>query len=433
MDLRSFRALAGNTESRITPAVSNADAGAMSVSQLNEYIRRLFEQDTVLENVCVCGEISNFVAHRSGHFYFSLKDGESLVRAVMFRTYAQKMTFLPENGMKVILRGSVSVFVRDGQYQLYATSIMPDGIGALHLAFEERKRKLAAEGLFDSGRKKPLPKIPSCVGIITSPTGAAVRDIIHVLSRRFPFAKVLLYPAIVQGDEAPPQLIAGIRHFNETNGADVIIIGRGGGSMEDLFAFNDEALARVIADSRIPVISAVGHETDFTICDFVADLRAPTPSAAAELAVPEIGELLHRFDALTDRMRRLLRSVAESKRHKLQGLSDRPIFRKPEALLGEWQMRLLTDADHLTTACRHHLQGQQASFREMTARLHALSPLAVLSRGYCAAFDENGKAISSVCETHEGALLRLQFSDGVAEGKIERVTHSSKTEGEVSV
>ena len=425
MDLRSFRALAGNGEPQ-TPSVSSAVSGAMSVSQLNDYIRRLFEKDAVLENVCVCGEISNFVAHRSGHFYFSVKDQDSLIRAVMFRTYAQKMTFLPENGMKVILRGSISVFVRDGQYQLYATSIMPDGIGALHIAFEERKRKLAAEGLFEQSRKKPLPKIPSRIGVITSPTGAAVRDIIHVLGRRFPFAKVVLYPAIVQGDEAPPRLIAGIRYFNDTNGADVIIIGRGGGSMEDLFAFNDEGLAREIAASRIPVISAVGHETDFTICDFVADMRAPTPSAAAELAVPETGELLHRFAALTDRMRRLLRSVAENKRHKLQGLADRPVFRKPEALLGEKQMRVLADAEHLTAACRSHLQGEMAAFREKTARLHALSPLAVLSRGYCAAFDEEGRAISSTQETHEGALVHLRFSDGIVDSKIERITHSSK-------
>lgn len=425
MDLRSFRALAGNAEPQISLA-SNVATGAMSVSQLNEYIRRLFEKDTVLENVCLCGEISNFVAHRSGHFYFSVKDQDSLIRAVMFRTYAQKMTFMPENGMKVILRGSVSVFARDGQYQLYATLIVPDGIGALHIAFEERKRKLAAEGLFEQSRKKPLPKIPSCVGVITSPTGAAVRDIIHVLGRRFPFAKVLLYPALVQGDEAPPRLIAGIRHFNESSEADVIIIGRGGGSMEDLFAFNDEGLAREIAASQIPIISAVGHETDFTICDFVADMRAPTPSAAAELAVPETGELLHRFEMLTDRMRRLLRSVADNKRHKLQGLADRPIFRKPEALLGERQMRVLTDAEHLVMAGRNCLQEQRSLFREITARLHALSPLAVLSRGYCVAFNEQGKSISSVNETQEGALVHFQFTDGMVDGKIERVFHSAK-------
>jgi exodeoxyribonuclease VII large subunit len=233
------------------------------------------------------GEISNFTNHRTGHFYFSLKDEGGLIRAVMFKTAVQKLNFLPENGMKVILRGRISSFVRDGQYQIYVNDIQPDGVGSLYIAFEQLKRRLESEGIFDQSRKRPIPKLPRRVGIVTSPTGAAVRDMINIFGRRFPYTELVLYPALVQGPGAAADVAKGVRYFNETDSVNVIVVGRGGGSIEDLWAFNDEMLARTVAASRIPVISAVGHETDFTICDFAADLRAPTPSAAAELAVPE--------------------------------------------------------------------------------------------------------------------------------------------------
>ena len=266
----------------------------MTVSALNQYIHTLIASDTALSDLTVRGEISNFVAHRSGHCYFSLKDEGGLIRAVMFRTAASRLAFRPESGMKVLVHGYVSVYEKDGQYQLYVSAMEPDGIGSLYLAFEERKRRLATEGLFDASRKRPIPRYPARIGVITSPTGAAIRDILHILARRYPCAEVLLYPALVQGEEAARSMIAGLRWFQEQNAADVLIIGRGGGSFEDLFAFQDEGLAREIAASTIPVISAVGHETDFSISDFVADLRAPTPSAAAELAVPDMTELLAR-------------------------------------------------------------------------------------------------------------------------------------------
>ena len=244
-----------------------------TVTQVNEYIKSLLESAPHLSSIQLKGEISNFTHHKSGHLYFSLKDEGGLIRAVMFRGSASALKFLPENGMKVVARGSVSAYVRDGSSQLYVSSMEPDGIGALYLAFEQLKRKLEAEGLFDRARKRPIPKCPTRVGVITSPTGAAVRDIIHVTGRRFPLAKIILYPALVQGEGAPASLIRGMQYFNRSRSCDVIIIGRGGGSIEDLWGFNDEGLARVIASSEIPVISAVGHETDFTICDFVADLR----------------------------------------------------------------------------------------------------------------------------------------------------------------
>ena len=266
--------------------------GAVSVTQLNEFVKALIDGSDCLSNLYVKGEISNFKNHYgTGHYYFTLKDDGGLIRAVMFRSSAAKLKFMPENGMKVVVHGRVSAFVRDGQYQLYADSMEPDGVGALYIAYEQLKKRLESEGLFAPERKRPLPKIPTRVGIITSATGAAVRDMIHVAGRRFPFAKLILYPSLVQGPGASAQLIEGVKYFNRTASVDVIIIGRGGGSIEDLWAFNDEQLARTVAASQIPVISAVGHETDFTICDFVADRRAPTPSAAAEIALPETAEL----------------------------------------------------------------------------------------------------------------------------------------------
>ena len=289
----------------------------ITVSELNEYLKLLFEYDEILRNIYIKGEISNFTNHyKTGHYYFSLKDAGGTVRAVMFRSSASKLKFLPENGMRVIVGGRVSVFPRDGQYQIYVESMEPDGVGSLYIAFEQLKAKLEKEGLFAEYRKKPLPKMPKRIGIITSPTGAAIRDMIHILGRRFPSAEVVLYPALVQGAEAPASLARGLVYFNQKADVDMIIIGRGGGSIEDLWAFNDEMLVRCVAASEIPVISAVGHETDFTLCDFAADLRAPTPSAAAELAVPDMNEVAHRLRLLEERLTLAsMRRITENREH----------------------------------------------------------------------------------------------------------------------
>ena len=278
------------------------NADILSVSALNNYIKNIFENNRTLSSVTVRGEISNFVNHRSGHLYFTLKDADGQIRSVMFKSRALTLKFMPESGMKVIVHGSVTVYPRDGSYQLYATSMQPDGIGALYLAYEQMKERLAKEGLFDESHKLPIPRIPATVGVITSPTGAAVRDIINVTGRRFPQAKILLYPALVQGEGAEASLISALDYLDKSGLCDVIIIGRGGGSIEDLWAFNGESLARRIYYATTPIISAVGHETDFTICDFVADMRAPTPSAAAEIAVPDRRELAQRLDSFVERL-----------------------------------------------------------------------------------------------------------------------------------
>lgn len=294
----------------------------MTVSELNNLIKNMFDANRLLNSIYVRGEISNFVNHKSGHFYFSLKDEGGQIKAVMFRSSAIRMKFIPENGMKVTVFGSISVFPRDGVYQMYVNSMQPDGVGALFLAYEQLKAKLESEGLFSDSNKKSIPKFPKTVGVITSPTGAAIRDIINVLGRRYPLATVYIYPSLVQGEGAADTLFAGIDYFDKSNLADVIIIGRGGGSIEDLWEFNNERLARRIYDCSVPVISAVGHETDFTICDFVSDMRAPTPSAAAELAVPDIRELCMLVDVFSDRSDRALIRIAERSREKLNRLSE---------------------------------------------------------------------------------------------------------------
>lgn len=415
MDLKQFRAMTGGTP----PPAASGVPNAMTVSQLNEHIKRLISGSALLSDITVRGELSNFTAHRSGHFYFSLKDEGGLIRAVMFASNASRLSFLPENGMKVLARGSVSVYVRDGQYQLYVNGMEPDGIGSLYLAFEQRKRKLEGEGLFDPARKKPIPKMPTRIGVITSPTGAAVRDILNILARRYPRASVLLYPALVQGEGAPPTLIAGIDYFNQTQKADVIILGRGGGSMEDLFAFNDEALARRIAASEIPVISAVGHETDFTIADFVADLRAPTPSAAAEIAVPDTGELLIRLGEMKNRLRAdLLGAVAHRRKH-FATLVSRPPFSHPETLFDDEKLHLSHRTEALCRAGAGSVERRSAVFRTLTAKLNALSPLSVLCRGFSAAFREDGSLISSAQELAVGEKFHLRFHDGSIAARAE--------------
>lgn len=393
--------------------------GAITVTQLNEYIKSKIDGDAFLSHVIVKGEISNFTNHyKTGHFYFTIKDEGSLIKAVMFRSAASKINFVPENGMKIVARGRVSAYVRDGQYQLYCDAMEPDGIGALYFAFEQLKKKLSAEGLFDEARKKPLPKIPTRIGVITSPTGAAIRDIINILGRRFPYAKVILYPALVQGAEAAPSLIDGMNYFNSQQNVDVIIIGRGGGSIEDLWAFNDETLARTVAASRIPTISAVGHETDFTICDFVADRRAPTPSAAAELAVPETHELMHKIDNIIGRMSLLLSRRIESGRQILDFYKTQGIFAYPERMFEDRKMQLLMLGQRLETTMGSKLTADRSLLAQRTAKLEALSPLGILSRGYSVAANADGKVISSVNDVSSGDKLTLRLSDGTVDATV---------------
>ena len=411
-------------ESMLDETKSRADE-PIGVTALNESIKALLEETPFLRRVYLRGEISNFTNHRTGHLYFSLKDEGGLIRAVMFRGNAQRLAFLPENGMKVLVRGSVSLFVRDGSYQIYVSEMEPDGVGALYLAFEKLKKKLAAEGLFDEARKRPLPKIPSRIGVITSPTGAAVRDIMNILGRRFPYAEVILYPALVQGADAPPQLIAGLSHFNAARSCDVIIIGRGGGSMEDLWAFNDEALARAIAASSIPVISAVGHETDFTIADFVADRRAPTPSAAAELAVPDTAELIRKFNNITTHTELLLSRRIERARATGADLAGRRPLTDPESLLSERRMLVSYLGDRIGGLAENALLSLRARFAEQASKLEAMSPLAILNRGYAVALNTEGAAVRSVAELSSGDTLRVRLSDGVAETRVLDTKHST--------
>lgn len=398
--------------------MATEEARVLTVTQLNEYVKMLLESSPVLTSLTVKGEISNFTNHRTGHLYFTLKDEGGLVRAVMFRGSASKLKFMPENGMRVLAHGRVASFVRDGQYQLYVDSMEPDGVGALYVAYEQLKRRLEAEGLFRADRKRPLPKIPTRIGIITSPTGAAIRDMINITGRRFPIAELVLFPALVQGDGAAPTLIEGLRYFNATKRVDVIIIGRGGGSIEDLWAFNNEELARAVRASAIPVISAVGHETDFTICDFAADRRAPTPSAAAELAVPDAPELKRKIGNITGRMEYLLHQNIASYRSQLTKLGERRVLISPASIIEDKQMRLLSDARELEHAMKQILAEKKQAFIHSTAKLEALNPMSVITRGYAAVYDGRGALIHSVDQVNVGEKLSLRLGDGSLTGEI---------------
>ncbi len=396
--------------------------GALSVTQLNEYVKRLIENTPQLGDVYVKGEISNFKNHYStGHFYFTLKDESSQIRAVMFKSSASKMKFIPEDGMKVTAHGRVSAFVRDGTYQLYADSMEPDGVGSLYIAYEQLKRKLEREGLFDQSRKKQLPKIPTRVGIITSPTGAAIRDMINVCGRRFPSAKLVLFPSLVQGPDAPPQLIAGLDYFNRTRSVDVIIIGRGGGSIEDLWAFNDEGVARAVAASVIPVISAVGHETDFTICDFAADKRAPTPSAAAELAVPETNELKRKISNIITREADVINHMLTLYRGKLDSLANSRVMTDPENLINDRRMYTDMLSDRLVRAFSNEVNSKKSEMATAAGKLSALNPMSVLSRGYSAVYKENGELVRSVHDVAAGDKVEFKTIGGSVGCTVDKV------------
>ena len=386
---------------------------AVSVSELNTFIKMLLESAPTLNDVYVKGEISNFKNHiSSGHFYFSLKDKDSQIKAVMFRSSASRMKFVPENGMMVVAHGRVASYVRDGQYQLYADSMEPDGVGALYVAFEQLKQRLAAQGIFAPEKKKPIPKIPQTIGVITSPTGAAVRDIINIATRRFPFAKIVVYPALVQGENAASSLISGIRYFNDTGSADVIIIGRGGGSIEDLWAFNDENLANTVCASEIPVISAVGHETDFTICDFAADLRAPTPSAAAELAVPDTAELKHKINNIISRESAVLLQMLSAKRETLARYEKSRYLSSPGHMIDDRRMTLVLSSERLMTSAAHVNEIKKHALSALSGKLEALSPLAVLSRGYGVVSSEEGKLIKEIADVSVGDKITVKVRDG---------------------
>jgi len=401
------------------------ESSIFTVEQLNEYMKNMIEADRSLSDIYVKGEISNFTNHKTGHFYFTVKDEKSVLKAVMFGG-ASKVGFMPENGMKVVLHGRISLFVRDGQYQIYCDGIEPDGIGALYVAFEQLKAKLEAEGIFDQRRKKPLPKIPNSIGIITSPTGAAIRDMINVITRRFPMAKIVLFPALVQGANAPGQLASGIKFFNAGGAeADLIIIGRGGGSLEELWAFNDENLARVVFSSKIPVISAVGHETDFTICDFAADLRAPTPSAAAELAVPDSGELKRQLSNAFKKMELLAAGKISGYRERVKNYENANVLKNPMNIIDDKRMGILQIEKNLAAQLKIILGEKRSQFVMRSSKLEALNPLSVLARGYSVAYSGE-KIVGRLADVEIGSAITVKVSDGRIEANVNAVHATAK-------
>ncbi|TXK83429.1 exodeoxyribonuclease VII large subunit [Paenibacillus sp. N3.4] len=431
----------------------------LSVKDLNRYIKLLLEGDSRLQDVWVRGEISNFTHHSSGHMYFTIKDADGRLKSIMFASHNQKLGFIPKEGTKVIARGNISVYERDGAYQFYVTAMQPDGIGSLYLAFEQLKKKLEAEGLFAAERKRPIPRFPRAIGVITSPTGAAIRDVIITLQRRFPSIPILLYPVLVQGNQAGPSIVKAIEAMNRLGEADVLIVGRGGGSLEELWAFNEEAVARSIAASVIPVISAVGHETDFTIADFVADLRAPTPTAAAELAVPHHLELKQQLLQQAQRLRGGLLQQLRRKQERLGRSQSSPYLTNPRRLLlmqpaerldrlteqlgyrmrqqltraAERRLklerrlsgfnpkeqavyakrRLDTSKRQMLTAMQTLLRRRKQEWQSGVRHLDALSPLKVMQRGYSLAYDEQEQQlIRSVSQVQVGDRVNIRLKDG---------------------
>ena len=419
-----------NQESFDIPVSAPQNDGVLSVSQLNRYVKTLLEGDDVLQSVSVRGEISNFSQPKSGHLYFSLKDGDGLIRCVMFRSRAQFVKFPLQDGLSVVARGAVTLYPKNGEYQLYVSALSRDGVGSLYLAYEKLRAKLESEGLFDEERKKPLPQYPKKIGIVTSPTGAAIRDMLRILKRRFPPAEILIVPAAVQGAGAPAELADGIRCLNLRDDIDVIIIGRGGGSFEDLFCFNDETLARTVAASKIPVISAVGHETDFTICDFVSDLRAATPSNAAELAVPDRAELLSALYALPTRLARALTRENERRRERLDSLVGRPIFLRPETLTRDRMRDVDALSDRAVSAVRAAYSSKREGFTALAATLTALNPLATLSRGYAIAETPEGRPVVSVGERTVGDPVEVVLPDGTLSTVVRAISPQTHRTGD---
>lgn len=390
----------------------------LSISQLNEYIKSRMDLDPNLKSVAVRGEISNYKLYPSGHHYFTLKDESAAVRCVMFKSSAARLRFRPANGMKIIAMGSVSVFPRDGAYQLYCTAMAMDGVGDLYAAFEELKKKLAAQGLFDPAHKKPLPKYPGTIGIVTSSAGAAVHDMLRILRARYPLTTVRLFPVRVQGVEAPAEIAGAIAYANRYALADLLIVGRGGGSIEDLWAFNDARVAHAIYDSKIPVISAVGHEPDVTISDYVADLRAATPSNAAELAVPDQDALRQTLDSMSQAMAQAMDRRLKNAALRLENLSQRPVLHSPLAYYEQKQKTLELLKNRLASAENNTIQNHHRRYISLTAKLDAMSPLKVLTRGYALASDEQGNLIRSADQVSPGDCVSLRVSDGAIQAKV---------------
>ena len=400
----------------------NAFENSISVSAVNGYIKEMLERDDVLSSIAISGEISNFKRNSSGHLYFSLKDEGAMISAVMFRGDASRLSFIPTDGMKVVVYGRISLYEKSGQYQVYIRTMISDGAGELARAYEALKRKLEAEGLFAPERKKKLPKMPRRIGIVTSPTGAAIRDMINVTGRRYPMADLVIFPAAVQGVEAPPQLRAGVEYFNVTRSVDVIIIGRGGGSIEDLWAFNDEALARAVAASEIPIISAVGHETDFTLCDFVADCRAPTPSAAAEIAVPDSRAIFAYTEQSADRMTRAMIARLTRCNEDVLNMEKIIALNSPSAILERHSMALKNFGVRIDGAMSKRLAASGSALAEVSAKLSGLNPLGVLSRGYSAVKSDDGRVIGSVDALTLGERVNIVMYDGVASATVDGIS-----------
>ena len=398
----------------------------LSVTQINEYIRDKMDRDPLLTGLAVKGEISNYKLYPSGHHYFSLKDEGGTLRCVMFKGNALRLRFRPENGMKVIVMGKISVFPRDGAYQLYATAMAMDGIGALHAAFAQLKKKLAAQGLFDQEHKQPLPKYPGTIGIITSSAGAAVHDMLRILRKRYPLTKVRLFPVRVQGAEAPGEIAAAIGYANHFRLADLLIVGRGGGSIEDLWAFNDEQVAYAIYNSKIPVISAVGHEPDVTISDYVADLRAATPSNAAELAVPDQDALRQTLDSMSAAMIGSLQRQLKSARKHYEVLAQSPALRSPMGYLNQRRQTLELIKNRMIAAQNQSIHRKKQRYIMAVSKLDAMSPLKVLTRGYAMAQNGEGTVVRSVNQVTAGDQLMVSVSDGTIQATVNEIKEGSR-------
>lgn len=399
---------------------------ALSVSDLNQYVKALMENDALLSSVSVRGEISNLKYHTSGHIYFTLKDAEAEIAAVMFRASAAGLRFIAKNGMQVTAYGRVSMYEKSGKCQLYVSAMVDGGVGALQLEYERLFRKLSEEGLFSESRKRPLPTMPKCIGIVTSPTGAAVRDMINVTGRRWPMAKILIYPSLVQGADAPASLCTALGYLNATNACDVIIIGRGGGSIEDLWAFNDEGVVRAIAASSIPVISAVGHETDYTLSDFVADKRAPTPSAAAELAVPDRNEIKQRVDDIFSRSENAFLRVLADKRARVDALSKQIELSSPMARTQNERKTVEHARELMERSVIELIRKSRDRLGAAVGMLDAINPLSVLGRGYSITKLADGSVASGVSSLEKGEKITLTFCDGEADAEILEVRKKRK-------
>lgn len=395
----------------------NYENMAVSVTELNRYIKEKIASDEALANIIVKGEISNFKNHYTGHMYFTLKDENSLIKCIMFKTYTQKLNFMPKDGMKVFVLGGVSVFERDGVYQIYVKAMQEDGIGALYRKYEELKKELEQKGLFSQSHKKPIPKMPKVIGVLTSQTGSVIRDIINVSTRRNPNVYIRLLPVPVQGEDAAPKIVDGIRKMNKEKLADVIILARGGGSLEDLWPFNEEIVANAIYESEIPIISAVGHETDFTIADFVADLRAPTPSAAAELAVPDIYEIKQKINLYQNRLRLSLNKKLEIMKLRYEKCISSRVFKEPTRMIEDYYLKVDNQIKKLEKNIKEKEQTEKQKYIKLVAKLDTLSPLKTLSRGYSIVESEN-KIVKSVKELKKGQNIEIRLTDGKAQAQV---------------